>query len=336
MTKDIKTKIFVTLLVLCCFSCAMAKKRMPPSARICSAWIESNVNQNNGLVAHLDFDVENWTDELLYLRLFIYDNEKKRWLGTYKNECCLEKYSDICRIIYDEVKYPKGSSYRDVKLYIPLKYMQLKKGTNRYYASVEIGRLAETLARSKLIPFTASGIGGAEGTNQDMRLQMFGGSLSHNYEGAINDCTPSFVQPSTQHKTTTNYANSGNRSGLSNSNYKSNQSSLSAVAGAILVIGALAAAITSLSNSKSSSSSSSHSSSSSSSSSSSRSSYSSSSTSSSSSLCSYCSGRGMMNCVWCYGRGIRSGGWFSSDETCSWCKGRGQVWCYHCSGRGSR
>lgn len=332
MTKEIKTKIVVTLLLLCCFSCAMAKKRIPPSARICSAWIESNVNQNNGLVAHIDFDVENWTNELMYLRLFIYDNEKKRWLGSYKNECCLEKYSDICRIIYDEVKYRKGSSYRDVKLYIPLNCMQLKRGTNRYYASVEVGRLAETLARSKLMPFTASGTGGAEGTNQDMRLQMFGGSLSHNYEGPLNDCTPEFVQ-SSQPKATTNNTYSGNRSVSSNSNYKSNQSSLSAITGAILVIGALAAAITSLSNSKSSSSSSSRSSSSSSYS---RSSYSSSSSSSSSSLCSYCSGRGMMNCVWCYGRGIRSGGWFSSDETCSWCKGRGQVWCYHCNGKGSR
>ena len=74
----------------------------------------------------------------------------------------------------------------------------------------------------------------------------------------------------------------------------------------------------------------------SSSSSSSNSYYTSLSSSNSVSLCPDCSGRGMMNCVWCYGTGIIKGGLLSHDETCFHCEGRGQEWCWHCSGRGSR
>lgn len=68
------------------------------------------------------------------------------------------------------------------------------------------------------------------------------------------------------------------------------------------------------------------------------SSYSSSSSSSSSSysICPDCSGRGMMNCIYCYGSGIIKGGMFSSDEVCFSCKGTGTKWCWHCGGKGSK
>ena len=112
-------------------------------------------------------------------------------------------------------------------------------------------------------------------------------------------------------------------------NSRTNSNSGVKTAAAIGVfIGLAACIIDAISSSSSSSSSSSYSSYSSSSSS-----YSSSS--SSTSLCSYCTGRGMMNCSWCGGSGIRSS-WIEGDEVCVWCKGRGQVWCYNCNGRGSR
>ena len=64
--------------------------------------------------------------------------------------------------------------------------------------------------------------------------------------------------------------------------------------------------------------------------------YSSLSASNSVSICPDCSGRGMMNCVWCYGSGVQKGGWFSSDEICWHCDGAGKTWCWHCNGKGSR
>ena len=115
------------------------------------------------------------------------------------------------------------------------------------------------------------------------------------------------------------------------SNYNSSASNSSikkAVAFGIFI--GVGAAIVDYFSSKSSSSSSSSSSSYSRSSS-----YSSSSSSSSTSICTYCTGRGMQNCVWCEGSGIRSGGLFEEDSTCHSCKGQGRVWCWHCSGRGT-
>lgn len=127
-------------------------------------------------------------------------------------------------------------------------------------------------------------------------------------------------------------SNQHSNSYTTNTPKKSTNSTIK-TATAIGVFIGLAACIIDAISSSSSSSSSSYSSSSSSSS---RSSYSSSSSSRSKSVCSECTGRGMMNCPWCYGSGIRKGGWFEADETCISCKGKGQIWCYHCSGRGSR
>ena len=132
-----------------------------------------------------------------------------------------------------------------------------------------------------------------------------------------------------------NYAYYDNWQREAQNHYKQENRNL--VAG-LVVTGAIIAGIVSLvSNAgRSSSSSSSYSSSSSSN----RSSYSSSSSSSysssssSSHVCPDCTGRGMMNCMWCHGRGYTSG-FFSGDEVCFRCEGSGRLWCWHCNGKGS-
>lgn len=149
----------------------------------------------------------------------------------------------------------------------------------------------------------------------------------------VNKNTGKSLAASNQNTARTSSNRGYNSGGAASSTARNNNDSSIKAAAAIGVFIGLAAvfidAISSYSSSKSSSSSSSYSSSSSSSSS-----YSSSSRSTS--LCSYCSGRGMENCIWCYGSGIRKGGWFEEDETCWHCKGQGRVWCWHCNGKGSR
>lgn len=149
----------------------------------------------------------------------------------------------------------------------------------------------------------------------------------------INKNTGKSLASSSQNTARTSSNGGYNYSGTtSNTSRNTNNSSIKAATAIGVFIGLAACIIDAISSSSSSSSSSY----SSSSSSSSRSSYSSSSSSRSKSVCSECTGRGMMNCPWCYGSGIRKGGWFEADETCISCKGKGQIWCYHCSGRGSR
>lgn len=166
------------LLLLSIFNVSWAGKK---SAVIKQFWVE----KDDGITAHVDFDLKNFKNERVYIRLNIYDENTKEWCGTTANAYCMGAGEPVARVLYDEPT-ENNKSYRDIKLHISSEGMQLKLGSGNYYAAIEIGPVGETLARSKPCAFSAFGMGGDKG---------YPGWVS--YGGPLNDIapTPSVYNP---------------------------------------------------------------------------------------------------------------------------------------------
>lgn len=180
------------MVMMLAISDAMAQT---PEAKITKFWIDQDIEANNGLRVHVNFEIYGWKEKFVHCRLFLYDKSKLAWLDRNYSVLKSDNLPELGDCKTFRVKYD-NCKVNDFQLYISKDAMQLEKGVNSYYCCVELTVMdkgSRVLARSGLQSFKANGVGNLVGctTTKD------GFSTSYPYKGMLNDYTNASASSST-------------------------------------------------------------------------------------------------------------------------------------------